>query len=104
MSGILHISLEEASAGMQLAEDLLDTAGHVLLPKGAELSAATLVSLSRRGIEHLAVEIPDAPEDVEGRREAMRQRLLQVFRRSGDDPTTRALLHAILEHREKSSS
>jgi hypothetical protein len=87
MSSIL-VDLDEASAGMVLAEALLDTHGAVLLPQGAVLSDATLASLRRRGVACCSVLAPEPVEDpalAEARRQQALQRLQHLFRRSAPD-------------------
>lgn len=51
----LNIALDQAEAGMVLADDLLDSHGAVLLPQGAILTDATLASLRRRGVAHCSI-------------------------------------------------
>lgn len=100
MNSSQWIALDEAQAGMRLAEDLRDAAGQMLLPKGTELSEGTLTSLGRRGIEQVSV-VVESPVDeaaLAARREASRQRLQHLFRQA-QDPTSQALLHVVLEYR-----
>ena len=54
MSG-KRVAIGAATAGMVLAQRLLDAHGEVLLPQGAALTEAVLASLRRRGIDHLVV-------------------------------------------------
>ena len=100
MSSSQWIALDEARAGMCLAEDLRDASGQMLLPKGTELAEGTLKSLSRRGIEQLpvVVEVVEDEGALAARREASRQRLQHLFRLA-QDPTSQALLHLMLEYR-----
>ncbi|MDE2585606.1 MAG: hypothetical protein KGN39_09425 [Betaproteobacteria bacterium] len=94
------IPLDEARAGMCLADDLRDGNGQMLLPKGTELAESTLKSLARRGIEQVPV-VVEAVVDEEAlaaRREAARQRLQHLFRLA-QDSTSQALLHLMLEYR-----
>lgn len=100
MSSSQWIPLDEARAGMCLAEDLEDGNGQMLLPKGAELAEATLKSLARRGIERVSVVVEVAVDEavLAAQREASRQRLQHLFRLA-QDPTSQALLHLMLEYR-----
>ena len=78
------IDIDAASEGMVLAEDLRDGGGGVLLPAGATLSASSLASLRRRGIEQLQVVAAAPPVDeaaVRAERERQCARLQQLFRR-----------------------
>ena len=91
------LPLEQAAAGMTLAEDVKDGRS-VLLPKGTVLNAAQLSSLGRRGVTQLSVLCPAAtpsPEEIE----ATRARLERLFRRVGDDDLSRALQRAVLDFR-----
>lgn len=80
------ITIDNATEGMVLAFDLLD-GGAVLLPAGATLSAGSLNSLRRRGIEQLQVEVAEEPADqaaIEAERERRCQRLGRLFRKSAE--------------------
>lgn len=82
----IDIDLAEASDGMELAADLVDARGTVLLQKGSSLSAAMLSALGRRGVERVRV-LVDAPAgfdgpELEAARERARARLAHLFRRS----------------------
>ncbi|WP_317202943.1 hypothetical protein [Janthinobacterium sp.] len=101
MSGRL-IDLEQARAGMLLADDLTDANGTVLLPGGAALTEANLASLRRRGIESCRVAEAEAQEDEAARaqRHALaQQRLARLFRHSAEAEATPLLLHLLAAHR-----
>jgi hypothetical protein len=103
MSGALQtVGLEQANAGMVLAEDLRDDGGQVLLPAGATLSEATLLSLRRRGIASLNV-VGDAPAPdaaaLQAERERQCQRLARLFRASATQGATGRLLDHLLAYR-----
>lgn len=80
------VALDQASAGMVLALDLLDDHGGVLLPRGAVLSDACLASLRRRGVEHCMVRaeaaetVAASPEQRAQRRQQAGARLRHLFR------------------------
>ncbi|ATQ78186.1 hypothetical protein CR152_29510 [Massilia violaceinigra] len=79
------IDIDDASEGMVLAQDLRDAGGGVLLPAGATLSASSLASLRRRGIEQIQVVGAAPPVDeaaVRAERERQCARLEHLFRRS----------------------
>lgn len=82
------IDLDDASEGMVLSHDLRDPGGAVLLPAGATLSASSLASLRRRGIERVQV-VGAAPAvdeaAVQAERERQCARLGRLFRRCLDD-------------------
>lgn len=82
----IDIALEEAQDGMELAADLVDARGTVLLQKGSLLSAGLLSALGRRGVERLRIlgEAPAGPagRELEAARERARARLAHLFRRA----------------------
>jgi hypothetical protein len=75
------IPLDAASPGMELACDLVDAQGTVLLQQGSVLSDSLLAALERRGIAQLRV--LGGPEEGEGEavQHALQQRLEHLFRR-----------------------
>ena len=79
-----QVDLDDASAGMVLAVDVLDHQGSVLLPKGAALSDSLLTSMRRRGIDSVQV-VDDgvSPEQLAAERERIAARLQQLFRKPG---------------------
>ncbi len=79
----LDIFLDDAEAGMVLANALLDAHGGTLLPKGAELTQSVLQSLHRRGVERLTVvDSGVSDEELAKERERAEQRLAVLFRRA----------------------
>ncbi|NRR28651.1 hypothetical protein HSX11_00320 [Oxalobacteraceae bacterium] len=97
------VMLDDASAGMVLALDLLDGHGNVLLPEGATLSEASLNSLRRRGIVHCMVRV-DAPEAAATPPDPQRQarisaRLAQLFRHHGAAGAGADLLRMLTDYR-----
>ncbi len=96
------IVIDAAVEGMVLSQSLLDAAGSVLLPAGASLTAASLNSLRRRGVEQLQVVLAGAPPDeaaVRAERERQCQRLARLFRRSADSAATGQLLDQLHQYR-----
>ncbi|NHZ81230.1 hypothetical protein F2P44_18400 [Massilia sp. CCM 8695] len=92
------IEIDAASEGMVLAQDLRDAGGGVLLPAGATLSASSLASLRRRGIERVQVVAAEAPVDeaaVRAERERQCARLARLFRRclTGSPANASAVLY-----------
>lgn len=92
------VSLDQATAGMTLSDDILDQQGQVLLAHGTMLTASTIAALARHDIVMLPIAISDAvtPEiDVA----AVTTRLNYLFRGDGserdDGPpaTATAILH-----------
>lgn len=96
-----NITIDNAAEGMVLASDLLD-GGAVLLPAGATLSASSLSSLRRRGIEQLQVEVAQAPPDqaaLQAERERRCQRLARLFRKCADIGSSARLLERLQTYR-----
>jgi len=94
--------IDDAVEGMVLAHDLLDPGGSVLLPAGATLSAVSLRSLRRRGIEWLQVAAAEAAPDaaaLAAERERRALRLAQLFRRSAGVGASSRLLEQLLAYR-----
>lgn len=100
-----HLALTEVKPGMILSDELLDQQGHVLLPKGAVLTAATIALLPSHGIDTLPVlradgagDAPSAPD-----RGAVEQRLARLFRQhdvdDDNDWATGILRRYILDYR-----
>ena len=92
-----ELPLEEAQAGMVLADDVCDARGTVLLPKGAGLTETALTSLARRGVEVLAVLVPlELTDDqIAARQAELTQRLDWLFRLVGNDEPARVLKEQI---------
>jgi hypothetical protein len=92
-----QVTLDEASAGMILSDDLRDAQGSVLLPAGTTLSDSTLTSLRRRGIDMLSIqgdELPDA--DDAAAQEKYKERLQQLFRKHGEDDMATEVLRQLV--------
>ncbi len=100
-----QVEIDSAMAGMVLSEDLLDGAGNVLLPQGVVLTAASLSSLRRRGVEQLAVacEAPPAldAQALARERERLQYRLTRLYRHSAEQSATPALLALLRAYRAK---
>ncbi|MES2160705.1 MAG: hypothetical protein V4476_06080 [Pseudomonadota bacterium] len=98
-----EIDLEQAVEGMILATALLDAHGGVLLPQDATLTAATLASLRRRGIERCVVwseaEAPD-PAALARARALQLERLERLFRHSAGSDGGALLLARLRAYRE----
>lgn len=91
--------LEEIEPGMELADDMYDATGHVLLGNGAVLTAGMIESLNRRGIAHIPIAERIDAEEAARLRAAARRRVEALFRRAGDDPLMAKLREAVLEYR-----
>jgi hypothetical protein len=83
-----RIALDEAEAGMTLADNLLDSGGMVLLPAGVALTDSSISSLHRRGITSISIEFEEpalSAAEVAALRQQVEQRLAVLFRRCGSD-------------------
>lgn len=98
---IVEVALQEAGPGMELAADLIDARGTVLLQKGSALTASLLTALGRRGVERLRI-LADAPEapgpELEAARARAQARLAHLFRRAEGEAAS-VLRAAIEEYR-----
>ena len=81
-----HLALADIRPGMILSDELQDEQGHVLLPRGAVLTAAPIALLPRHGIEGVAV-LPPAgvPQEAVAAPDAIQQRLAHLFRKNDID-------------------
>lgn len=97
-----HLPLTDVKPGMVLSDELLDRQGHVLLPKGAVLTAQIIALLPGHGIGILAVLCEDvaatAPDPA-----LIQARLDKLFRKNDpdnhDDWATGILRSYILDYR-----
>ena len=96
-----HLPLAQIGAGAILADDLLDKIGHVLLPKGTTLSAATLKSIAHHDIHHLSI-LSDV--DQEPSREYDLSRLIKIFRHTPSEGPTITLKTYIERYRKGCTS
>jgi hypothetical protein len=98
-----HIALTQVQAGMVLSDELLDTQGHVLLPRGTTLTEDMLASLRRHNIEALPIVHKPSATDVVQTTEQRRKRIDYLFRKSGLDHeaghATRQLRDLVLRFR-----
>jgi hypothetical protein len=97
---IAPIPIGDARSGDVLAAHVCDAAGRVLLPAGAVLTEASLVSLARRDIAELRVSRAALidPAAAAIRRKEIEQQLQVRFRRAGDGDATGLLRQACLEY------
>ena len=95
-----QLDLDDAEAGMALADAVLDAHGGVLLKTGTVLSDAILTSLRRRGIEAVFV-IDDtlSEEELNAERERVQAQLAHLFRQCHGQGASDALLQRITEYR-----
>jgi hypothetical protein len=77
-NGYKLTQLADTQPGMVLSDVLLDRLGHMLLPKGAVLTEASIASLGRHGVGMLPVVSGDAPSPPDA--PALQARLDHLFR------------------------
>lgn len=101
------IEIDSATEGMVLSKHLLDAGGSVLLPEGSTLTAASLASLRRRGIDQVQVLLPEPDVDAEAaaaalraQREEQSRRLDRLFRASAGQGATGLLLERLRNYRK----
>ncbi|TFW32343.1 hypothetical protein [Massilia horti] len=76
------VALDDAAAGMVLADEVRDRLGNVLLAQGAALSESLLQALRRRGVESIRIEEDGlSPEQLAAERERVSARLAHLFRK-----------------------
>lgn len=95
------VPVADLRPGMLVAAAVEDAAGRVLLPAGNEITESIIVSLQRREIEQVTVEI-EVEEDaaqIEARHRQALAQLDHLFRRAGDGAETRALYEAVAKYR-----
>lgn len=87
--------------GMVVAEPVMDDAGRILIPAGAQLTETTIASLLRRELAAIRVEreVEEDPAETEAYRLGLLERMDHLFRHAGDGEPTRALYQAIFDYR-----
>ena len=95
------LALDALQAGMKIAEAVVDDGGRILVPAGAEITDSMLISLRRREVTSVKVElqIEQDPAILEAQRIVISTRLDRIFRKTGDSVETRTLYQAVLDHR-----
>jgi endonuclease/exonuclease/phosphatase (EEP) superfamily protein YafD len=100
-----QVTLDEASPGMVLSDDLRDAQGSVLLPAGVTLSESTINSLRRREVDMLSIQGDELPEvDDAATLEKRKERLQQLFRNHTDDDMATEILRQFIERFRLGSS
>lgn len=95
-----QLDIDDAIAGMVLADDVLDPRGGVLLPRATALTDAMLTSFRRRGIDTIRVVNDDISEaELIADRERIQQRLAILFRKCAADRIGGMLLQRVTEYR-----
>lgn len=96
----MQMTLDQATPGMVLAEDMRDAGGNLLLKSGTALTESSLASLQRYSLSTFAVvgEESDALDDTAAR-ELIHQRLAKLFRRWGNGAASGSLHDWISQYR-----
>lgn len=96
-----YLSLEKISAGMVLADDLLDKQGHVLLPAGISLTDNMLKSLAHHEVHQVSI-LMDVVDDINlpSPQEKL-ARLEQLFRITPRSAATESLYVYLKNYREQ---
>jgi hypothetical protein len=97
-----YLSIHKTTAGMVLADDLMDKLGHVLLPAGTTLTDAMLKSLILHEVHLLSILLDEVPGDALERsleRQKKIDRLEYLFRKKPDDTPTSTLQTYLQKYR-----
>ena len=95
------LSLEQATAGMTLAQDVLDANGNCLMAAGVALTTSHMNSLRRRSINSIAIEFEQelSAEEITAQREACITHLEHRFRQQQHDADMQCLKNVLLAYR-----
>jgi hypothetical protein len=96
-----YLPLEKISAGMVLADDLLDKQGHVLLPTGISLTENMLKSLAHHEIHQVSI-LVDVQDDINAPSQQEKlARLEWLFRMTPHSAATDSLYAYLKNFREQ---
>jgi hypothetical protein len=103
-SRTIFLPIGRVAPGMMLAAAVLDKDRNILLAADTELDTRTLDRLTRRGIEVIAVLLPDTrdAETIEQEVRSAESRVAHIFRGSGS-PARESLNLAVLQYRQEST-
>jgi len=96
-----YLPLSKVSAGMTLADDLLDKQGHVLLPAGVTLTTGMLKSLALHAVQQLSIALEGMSEQeqtVDYQKKLAR--LDTLFRQGPYDAPTSTLQDYVRNYRQ----
>ncbi|WP_423707887.1 hypothetical protein [Undibacterium sp. WLX3042] len=100
-----YLTLNKVTAGMILADDLLDKVGHILLPAGTALSENMLRSLTAHGVSQLCIEADATPTPEELKERQMKiERIPLLFRKYPAEQPVSLLQQYIQHYREGGAS
>lgn len=98
-----YLPIARISAGMVLADELLDKLGHVLLPAGTKLTQNMINSMEHHDVHQLSIVIEETQEEMLddlATKQRKRDRLNIVFRHTPYSEPTATLKAYIEKYRE----
>lgn len=102
-----YLPVARVSAGMILADELLDKLGHVLLPAGTQLTQNMINAMEHHDVHQLSIVIEETEEEKQEAllaRQRKRERLSIVFRHAPYCEPTSILQSYIAKYRDESAS
>lgn len=102
-----YLPVARISAGMVLADELLDKLGHVLLPAGTQLTQNMINAMEHHDVHQLSIVIEESEEEKQEAllaRQRKRERLNIVFRHAPYSEPTSILQSYIAKYRDESAS
>lgn len=97
-----YLMLDQAKAGMRLADEVLDKQGHILLPVGIVLTEQLIHSLNNHGIQQVSIMLDQNEEQAQHEQDLRQQkidRLSAIFRHCPDNPASLELRACIEKYR-----
>lgn len=102
-----YLPIPRISAGMVLADELLDKLGHVLLPAGTKLTQNMINSMEHHDVHQLSIVVEETEEEMQedlAAKQKKRERLSVVFRHAPYPEPTASLKAYIEKYREGATS
>ncbi len=99
-----YLPIARISAGMILADELLDKLGHVLLPAGTKLTQHMINSMEHHDVHQLSILVEETEEEIAetlATKEKKRERLKFIFRHGPYTEPTATLQAYIEKYREE---
>lgn len=101
MLTLKRLTLDQAEAGMRLAQDVCSSNGTCLLPLGTILSHAVITALKRREVDYVMMSMEEAlsQEQHAAMEERIKERIEQQFCKTDASPTMLKLRDLLLRYR-----
>lgn len=102
-----YYPIEQATAGMVLADEVLDKQGHILLPARTVLTDVLIRSLAQHAVTQVSVLLEQSPEMIEQHQQELQKkidRLPLIFRRPSENPATEELRAYLQQYRTGSTT